>query len=267
MPQTQNSRLSDLVVVKIGGHSLAADPKFLVSIAAQLRALQGSGKNLLLLHGGGPQIDAALSDAGIAVRRGADGRRLTDATTMQVTAKALQNLSQDILAALTAAGCAAAVPDQTPIWAQPKADNDFSAYPEAIDEAALRELLLAGQMPVLNSLGRNKEATQLYNINADDAAMKVAVGLQAANLLLATNVMGVWDQDKRPLPILTPDIAQNFIADGTIHGGMIPKIESALAALAAGIGRITILDGHRPEALVKALAHPEEVGTLICNSF
>jgi acetylglutamate kinase len=126
----------------------------------------------------------------------------------------------------------------------------------------LQEVLQSGAIIVLNSVGMGHDGLA-YNINADDYALAVAVALKAERLILVTNVMGVWGADRTPLPRLTPRLAQELVAQGVIAGGMIPKVESALAALAAGVGGIAIIDGHRPHALTIALSAPEQVGTLL----
>lgn len=252
-----------IIVVKIGGNSIAEDLSFLGNMARQLRALQIAGHALVLIHGGGPQIDAALRAAGITPAKGPDGRRLTDAQTMDVVARTMRTISLTVVTALQEAGCAVQRAPTTPVMALPLTDDgDRTGRPALVERDLLLQWLASGDILVLNSVGYGVDGLA-YNINADDYALAVAASLQAKRLILVTNVMGVWDADKKPLPSLTPTAARALMAGGVIKGGMIPKVESALAGLAAGIGGIAIIDGHRPDALTIALTKPEAVGTLL----
>lgn len=261
--KTGATAASPIIVVKIGGNSLAEDPAFLGNMARQLAVLQRNGYTLVLIHGGGPQIDAALRAAGITPAKGADGRRLTDAETMDVVARTMRTISLTVVTALQEAGCAVQSAPTTPVMALPLTeDGDRTGRPALVERDLLLQWLAGGDVLVLNSVGYGVDGLA-YNINADDYALAVAAALQAERLILATNVMGVWDAEKKPLPSLTPSLARALMAGGVIKGGMIPKVESALAGLAAGIGGIAIIDGHRPDALTIALTKPEAVGTLL----
>ncbi len=251
------------VVVKIGGNSIAEDSRFLPNVAAQLRQLQSAGIGIVLVHGGGPQIDAALRAAGIAPVKGADGRRLTDAASMDVVARTMRIISLSVAEALQFADCKAMIPSQTPVIAQPlHEDGDRTGKPALVEADMLQEWLQSGAVVLLNSVGHGLDGLS-YNINADDYALAVAAGLRAERLILATNVMGVWGADKQPIARLTPALAADLIAQGVIAGGMIPKVESALAALVAGVGGIAIIDGHQADALTIALTAPQQIGTLL----
>ena len=251
------------VVIKIGGNSIAEDPAFLPAMAAQLRQLQTENLGIVLVHGGGPQIDVALRAAGIAPVKGADGRRRTDATSMDVVARTMRIISLSVTETLQQAGCQTMIPSQTPVVAQPLWDDgDRTGRPVLVEAELLQEGLQSGAILVLNSVGHGLDGLS-YNINADDYALAVAAALQAERLILATNVMGVWGVDRQPIARLTPALANDLIAQGVIAGGMIPKVESALAALAAGVGGIAIIDGHQPNALTIALTAPQQIGTLL----
>lgn len=264
--QTALSFNNKIIVVKIGGNSIAEDQSFLGAMAQQLYEIQAAGAVVVVVHGGGPQIDGALRAAGITPAKGADGRRLTDAVTMDVVARTMRKISLDVSEALQATGCRIAIPSQTPVLAEPLTqDGDRTGKVVAVMLEELQEVLQVGQsgvIVVLNSVGLGQDGLA-YNINADDYALAVAVALKAERLILVTNVMGVWGADRTPLARLTPCLAQELVAQGVIAGGMIPKVESALAALAAGVGGIAIIDGHRPQALTIALSAPEQVGTLL----
>ncbi len=254
-----------IIVVKIGGNSIAEDLAFLGNMARQLRTLQRDGYTLVLIHGGGPQIDSALRAAGITPAKGVDGRRLTDAQTMDVVARTMRTISLTVVTALQEAGCAVQRAPTTPVLALPLTeDGDRTGRPALVEWELMLQWLASGDILVLNSVGYGVDGLA-YNINADDYALAVAAALRATRLILVTNVMGVWDANKKPLPSLTPTAARALMAGGVIKGGMIPKVESALAGLAAGIGGIAIIDGHQPDALTIALTRPEAVGTLLVS--
>lgn len=251
------------IVIKIGGNSIAEAPAFLPAMARQLRQLQAEGISIILVHGGGPQIDVALRAAGIAPVKAADGRRRTDATTMDVVARTMRIISLGVVEALQQAGCSTMIPPQTPVVAQPLWDDgDRTGRPVLVEVELLQEWLQSGAILVLNSVGHGLDGLS-YNVNADDYALVVATALQAERLILATNVMGVWGADRQPIARLTPALAADLMAQGVIAGGMIPKVQSALAALAAGVGGIAIIDGHQPDALTIALTAPQRIGTLL----
>jgi acetylglutamate kinase len=253
------------IVVKIGGNSLADEPEFLPRLATELAQLQAAGVRIVLVHGGGPQIDVALAQAGLVPRKRADGRRITDAATMAIVASTMHALRATLIVTLQAAGCVVAAPPQSPVTAAPlDSAEDRIGKPIACDIAALLPLLESGHMPVLHSVASGRDGLD-YNVNADDYALALAVALQAERLILATNVAGVWGADKQPLPVLTAELAATLIQQGVIQGGMIPKVESALGAVAAGVGGIAIIDGHRLGALTLALTAPQQVGTLVCS--
>lgn len=253
-----------LVVVKIGGNSLADDPAFLPQIVAQLVQLQREGVRLILVHGGGPQIDRALREESISTAKAADGRRITNAAAMTVIATAMEKIRADILAALRSGGSQAEPIGVSPVLAMPvEMNGDRTGRPVGVDASSISALLDRGAIPVLHSIARGRDDALAYNVNADDCALAVAGHLRASRLVLVTNVQGVWGADKQPLPLLTPELSKELIAAGVIAGGMIPKVESAVAALVAGVGGIAIIDGHRPEALLTALLAPQRVGTLI----
>jgi len=253
-----------ILVVKCGGNSIAEDAGFLPSIAQQLKLLQDNDVRIILVHGGAPQIEAALKAQNIEPKKNPDGRRITDAATMDITAQALGQLSDTVVTALRAAGCRTKRL-ATPVTAEPfTQDSDRTGRVTAVNRSALTTALQASKIIVLNSVGLGEDALK-YNINADDYAQAVAEQLRAHRLILATNVAGVWGADKQPIPLLTPSLSHQLIQAGAIKDGMIPKVESAFHALNNGVGGVAIIDGHRPNALLAALTDPQQVGTLFIN--
>lgn len=273
------------IVIKIGGNSIAEDAGFLTRLARQLEFLQSRHVRITLVHGGGPQIDKALIKAGITPVKGADGRRLTDPATMDVVAATMAQISREVALALAQQGCTiftAADEGECFVTAQPLQSEKFgqseksgearpaaptqdrTGMPAAVDNAAITQWLRQNRIVILNSVGIGQDGLA-YNINADDYAMAVAIALGARRLILATNVNGVYDKNKRPISALSPALAAELIANGVISGGMIPKVESALAALKAGVGGVAIIDAHQNWAILGELLTKQGFGTLISN--
>lgn len=257
------------VVVKIGGNSIAEDPDFLAAIARQLEFLQSRRIKIVLVHGGGPQIDAALREAGIVPVKGADGRRITDRATMEVVARVMGEISRTVASTLEHHGCrtyTAVASGRCFVQARPLNSggelDDRTGTPSYVNREAIEDLLRYKQVIVLNSVGRGEDGGD-YNVNADDYATAIAVALKARRLILATNVSGVYDADKQPISLLTPPKAEELISSGIIAGGMIPKVQSALNALTSGVGGIAIIDAHKNWALLGELLTKKGFGTLI----
>ena len=287
MPHTRPSlhRIADMmeqlaaytgqtVVIKIGGNSIDKDPAFLGSLAQQLEFLQSRRLHIVLVHGGGPQIDRALAAAGLVSVKGRDGRRLTSPAIMKVVAQALREISRTVATEMEKQGCsvytaAAGVcfVEATPFLEHSGGPGEKNrvGMPDKVDAAGLRHVLEQEKIVVLNSVGRGPHGHD-YNINADDYAMALASAMGAKRLVLATNVAGVYGPDKELIEQITPAEARALIADGTISGGMIPKIKSALRALETGVGGVVIIDAHKQWALLGELLTRRGYGTLITNT-
>jgi len=255
------------LVIKIGGNSIAEDPDFLMKIARQLEFLQSRRIGVVLVHGGGPQIDKALAASGLARAKGPDGRRLTDPATMAVVARVMNEISLTLAETLEQTGCSiycAAKENACFVEAKPLSENesDRTGLPSTVDAFAIKTLLQKRKIVVLNSVGRGTDGGS-FNINADDYAMAVAMALNAKRLILATNVAGVYNAQKQPISCLTPVMAHNLISSGVIARGMIPKVESALRALDSGVEGVVIIDAHKEWALLGELLTHEGFGTLI----
>jgi acetylglutamate kinase len=255
------------VVIKIGGNSIDEDPDFLGSLAAQIEFLQSRHVRIVLVHGGGPQIDRALKAEGMTSEKGPDGRRLTSPAMMAVVAHTMNEISETVAEALESVGCSVftgVLAGGRFVKARPLA-KDRTGMPDGVDTQGLARHLEKEQIVVLNSVGRGPEGHD-YNINADDFAMAVAMALKARRLVLATNVAGVCGADKKLIERLTPSAAHELIANGAITGGMIPKVESALSALDAGVGGVVIIDAHQRWALLGELLTRKGFGTLIVKN-
>ncbi len=260
------------VVVKIGGNSIAEDDLFLSKIARQILFLNTNGVRIVLVHGGGPQIDIALADKNIETVKGDDGRRITTPKALHVVTRVMKELNKQVVNALVEAEC-----PKDKIFAAYKQKGYFveaesldpsdphgnrSGYPVDVNVNALERALRDGKIVILHSLAIGCDGKTVYNVNGDDYAMIVARAMRAKRLILVTNVSGVLDRDRKRIPAIDPLTAKQMIDDGVITGGMIPKVESALAVVKQGVGGVAIIDGFRPWAILGELLTRHGRGTL-----
>lgn len=270
------------IVVKIGGE-LCGDSQ-VGTIAEQIGALWNSGVDIVLVHGGGPQIDAFLASRGVE-RKVIAGKRVTDRDTLDA-AKMLYNglLSANLVAALRRAGVSAAglsgadgglimarkMPPQDVrdgAGGQVRVDYGLVGDVTAVDETVVHALLERRILPVICSLGIDEQG-DIFNINADTVAVALAAALSAAALIVMTNVPGVMlrpgDAASR---IVSADVAQlrALIADGVIRDGMIPKVEACITAVQRGVARALILDGTTAGTLTEAMSPGAALGTAIVS--
>ncbi len=257
------------ILVKYGGHAMGAghasagDP-----FAADVVLLQQVGIKPIVVHGGGPQIGQMLERLGIRSRF-VDGLRVTDRATMEIVEMVLSGtINKQLVAAINAAGgCAIGLSgkDGELIRARKlRRDGDdlgFVGEPERVDGRVLATFRASDLIPVIAPVGVGADGAT-YNINADTVAGAVAAAVNAKRFLLLTDVAGVLDADRRLIPELTAAEARRLVADGTISGGMIPKVETCLEAVEGGVEAAVILDGRVPHAILLEL-FTEGAGTLI----
>jgi acetylglutamate kinase len=234
------------------------------------------GINPVVVHGGGPQIENALNRLG---KKGEfiQGMRVTDAETMEVVEWVLGGeVQQDIVGLINQAGGKAVGltgRDGAMIRAQklkmvdskdPSKEHDVGQVGDivSIDPSVVRALQEDAFIPVVSPIGFG-EANESYNINADVVAGKLATVLAAEKLVLLTNTPGVLDKEGRLLTDLTARAIDEMFADGTIHGGMLPKISSALDAAKSGVHSVHIIDGRVPHALLLEILTEQAFGTMI----
>jgi len=255
------------VLVKYGGHAMGnagGEDTF----AGDIVLLRQVGINPIVVHGGGPQIGQMLQRLGIKSNF-IDGLRVTDAETMEVVEMVLAGtVNKQLVAAInTAGGCAVGLSgkDGGLIRASKLrrngADLGFVGEPELIEGGVLASFRQSDIIPVIAPIGVGIGG-ETYNINADTVAGAVAAAVKAARFLLLTDVPGVLDGDKRLIPELSAAQARQLIAAGTISGGMIPKVETCLAAVDGGVDAAVIVDGRVPHAILLEL-FSEGAGTLI----
>ena len=261
------------VVIKIGGNSIAEDEHFLTKIAKQIKFLRQNGVYVILVHGGGPQIDEALRKAKVETAKGKDGRRITSPKAMAVVHKTMNKINLEVAKALIDAGVhkdkivAAAHAKKLFVTAEPldkqdKGRTNRSGKAKSVAHKDLHRLLAEHKVVVLHSVGAGKGGT-VYNINGDDYAMAVAIAVKAKRLMLVTNVAGVLDKKMKRIPTLDRATADELMKDGTIHGGMVPKVESALWVVKQGVGGVAIIDGFTPWAILAEMLTHEGFGTLV----
>jgi acetylglutamate kinase len=269
----------ETVVIKYGGHAMV-DEALSRQFAKDVVLLKLLGINPVIVHGGGPQIGRLLDKLGIKSAF-EDGLRVTDEATMEVVEMVLAGaINKSIVRAINAAGGKAVglsgmdanlirAAKATRTRKDPDShiervvDLGFVGEPDRVDPAVLKALAAADEdfIPVVAPVGVGADG-ESYNINADTAAGAVAAALKAKRLLLMTDVAGVLDKSGALLREITVADAERLIGDGTISGGMIPKVENALGAVAEGVEAAVILDGRKPHALLVELFTEHGSGTL-----
>jgi acetylglutamate kinase len=263
------------LVVKYGGNAMT-DPALQADFAEDVVLLKLVGMNPIVVHGGGPQIDDALAKIG---KKGTfiQGMRVTDEETMEVVEWVLGGeVQQDIVGLINAAGGKAVGltgRDGGLIRARqmkladkddPSVEHDIGQVGEitAIDPAVVKALQDDQFIPVISPIGFG-EKNESYNINADLVAAKLATVLKAEKLVMLTNIRGVLDKAGALLTELTPRQIDELIADGTISGGMLPKLAGAIDAAKSGVNAVHIVDGRVPHAMLLEILTDQAYGTMI----
>jgi len=241
--------------------------------------LEQTAINPVVVHGGGPQIGDMLARLGIKSQF-ANGLRITDAATIEIVEMVLAgSINKRIVGFINEAGGKAVGlcgKDGNMVLARKASgsmidrdsqmeriiDLGFVGEPESVDITVLNQILGRDLIPVLAPLATSKEGIT-YNINSDTFAGAIAGALKAKRLLLLTDVPGVLDKSKNLIKQLSSDEARRLIADGTISGGMIPKVETCIYALEAGVEGVVILDGMVPHAVLLELLTDHGAGTLM----
>jgi acetylglutamate kinase len=268
----------EIVVVKYGGHAMGEE-EMARSFARDIVLMEQTAINPVVVHGGGPQIGEMLKRLGIESRF-AGGLRITDAATIEIVEMVLAgSINKQIVGFINEAGGKAVGlcgKDGNMVVArkigrrvadpgsniEKVVDLGFVGEPEKVDITVLNQILGRELIPVLAPLATSAKG-ETYNINADTFAGAIAGALKARRLLLLTDVPGVLDKSKALIKQLSAGDARRLIADGTISGGMIPKVETCLYALDAGVEGVVILDGRVPHAVLLELLTDHGAGTLM----
>ena len=263
------------IVIKYGGNAMT-DPQLQEDFAEDVVLLKLVGMNPVVVHGGGPQIEAALKRLG-KEGKFIQGMRVTDAETMEVVEWVLAGeVQQDIVGLINAAGGKAVGltgRDGGLIRAKklkmldlkdPSIEHDVGQVGdiETIDPSVVKALQDDAFIPVVSPIGFGAH-NESYNINADVVAAKLATVLKAEKLMMLTNISGVLNKEGQLLTELTARQIDDLILDGTISGGMIPKIAGALDAAKSGVNAVHIVDGRVPHAMLLEILTDQAYGTMI----
>jgi acetylglutamate kinase len=268
----------EIVVVKYGGHAMGEE-QLARDFARDIVLLEQTAINPVVVHGGGPQIAAMLKKLGIKSEF-AGGLRVTDAATVEIVEMVLAgSINKQIVGYINAAGGKAiglCGKDGNMVQArkvtrtvtdpdsniEKVVDLGFVGEPDKVDLTVLNHVLGKDMIPVLAPVAAAADGGT-FNVNADTFAGAIAGALKAKRLLLLTDVPGVLDKSKKLIPQLSVADARRLIADGTISGGMIPKVETCIYALDQGVEGVVIMDGKVPHAVLLELLTDHGVGTLV----
>jgi acetylglutamate kinase len=268
----------EIIVVKYGGHAMG-DEHLARDFARDIVLLEQTAINPIVVHGGGPQIEAMLKKVGVQSQYAA-GLRITDAKTLEIVEMVLAgSINKQMVGYINEAGGKAVGlcgkdgnmvvarkltrtvidPDSA---IEQVIDLGYVGEPDKVDTTVLTQILGRELIPVLAPVAAAVNGGT-FNVNADTFAGAIAGALKAKRLLLLTDVPGVLDKSKRLIKELSVDDARRLIADGTISGGMIPKVETCIEALDHGVEGVVILDGKVPHAVLLELFTELGSGTLI----
>jgi acetylglutamate kinase len=267
----------EIVVVKYGGHAMGEE-HLAREFARDIVLLEQTAINPVVVHGGGPQIEAMLKQVGVQSHYAA-GLRVTDEKTLEIVEMVLAgSINKQMVGYINAAGGKAiglCGKDGNMVMArkltrtvvdpdshiEKVVDLGFVGEPEKVDTTVLDQVLGRNLIPVLAPVAAAANGGT-FNVNADTFAGAIAGALKAKRLLLLTDVAGVFDKSKKLIKELSIDDARRLIADGTISGGMIPKVETCIDALEQGVEAVVILDGKVPHAVLLELFTELGAGTL-----
>ncbi len=254
-----------VIVIKFGGHAMG-DDEAMDQFARDIVLMKQVGVNPVIVHGGGPMISDMLGRLSIPTDF-VNGRRITDKATVEVVEMVLSGrINKRIVQAINDQGGKAVglsgKDARLMICRQADPDLGFVGEPEEVNPEVLRCLAGSDFIPVVAPIGSGRDG-ETFNVNGDTAAGAIAAALKADRLLLLTDVPGVKDGAGEVVTQLSPEQVRAMIADGTIQGGMIPKVETALAALEGGVRAVVILDGRMPNAVLLELFTEHGAGSLI----
>lgn len=264
------------VVVKYGGHAMG-DEALSRQFAKDIVLLKQAGVNPIVVHGGGPQIGAMLKRLNIKSEF-SNGLRITDKETVDVVEMVLAgSINKQIVTALNQAGGKAVglsgkdgnliqarkfTPSGTSDSNIEKLDLGFVGEPAQINPEILETIIKSDIIPVVAPIGVGAKG-ETFNINADTAAGALASAMSAERLLLLTDVRGVLDKAGQLIPEMSLEQARGYMKDGTISGGMIPKLETCITSVEQGVEAVAILDGRVPHVVLLELFTEHGAGTLI----
>jgi acetylglutamate kinase len=254
------------VVVKFGGNAMGDDAA-MAEFARDMVLMRQVGIAPVVVHGGGPMINAMLDKLGIESRF-VRGKRVTDKATVEVVEMILSGLvNKRIVQAINDAGGRAVgvsgKDDDLMVCVADDPELGFVGRPVEMNVQVLRDLTAAGIIPVVAPVATGMADNETFNVNGDTAAGAIAGALRADRLLLLTDVSGVKDANGDVLSQTTSEELRRLIDEGVVKGGMIPKVETALSAIEDGVRAVVIMDGRLPNASLIELFTPHGAGTII----
>ena len=255
---------SETIVIKYGGNVLI-DRSIFNNFIEDIGILNKLGLSIVVVHGGGPRIKRELEKSNI-VTKFIKGLRVTDKNIIDIVEKVLIDFNNDIVNSLNKKGSKAiSINTKTKNIINVSPENKelgFVGIPKKINNDTINEIIKNNQIPVVAPLGLG-ENDQAYNINGDTAAGAIAKSLKSRRLLLMTNVEGVLNKEKKLISEISSSKILEMIKDGTITGGMIPKINTCLDSVNNGVRGVVIMDGRKEHSILNEIFSDAGAGTLI----
>ena len=254
----------ETIVIKYGGNVLI-DRSIFNNFIEDIGILNKLGLSIIVVHGGGPRIKRELEKSNIPTKF-INGLRVTDEKIIDIVEKVLIDFNNDIVNSLNEKGSKAiSINTKTKNIIKVSPENKelgFVGVPKKIDKNVINEIIKNNQIPVVAPLGLG-ENDQAYNINGDTAAGAIAKSLKSRRLLLMTNVEGVLNKEKQLISEISSSKILEMIKDGTITGGMIPKINTCLDSVNNGVRGVVIMDGRKQHSILNEIFSDTGAGTLI----
>jgi acetylglutamate kinase len=254
----------ETIVIKYGGNVLI-DRSIFNNFIEDIGILNKLGLSIIVVHGGGPRIKRELEEANIPTKF-INGLRVTDEKIINIVEKVLIDFNNDIVNSLNEKGSkAVSINTKTKNIINVSPENKelgFVGIPKKINNNTINEIIKNNQIPVVAPLGLG-ENDQAYNINGDTAAGAIAKSLKSRRLLLMTNVEGVLNKEKKLISEISSSKILEMIKDGTITGGMIPKINTCLDSVNNGVRGVVIMDGRKQHSILNEIFSDAGAGTLI----
>jgi len=264
VPKYVNKYKKEKIVVKCGGKVLI-DPDLFNKFIEDIAILYKLGITVIIVHGGGPRIKMELAKLNIESQF-IKGLRVTDKKTMIVVEKALVEFNSEIIEKLKKKKCEVdglnVNENNIFIVEQESKDLGFVGRPKEILSEKIQSIVDQKKIPVISPMGKDRDG-EIYNINADTAAAAIAKSLKSRRLLLMTDVVGVYDQDKKLISEIKPAEAKNLIDKKIVEGGMIPKLLNSIDAIENGVKGVVIIDGRKLHSILYEIFSDEGAGTLI----
>ena len=260
-----------VIVIKYGGNAMI-DKDLKAKVMQDVALLKYVGMHPVLIHGGGPDISKELKKNKLETKF-QEGLRVTDEKTMEVVEKVLSRINSKIVFLLNKNGRIAKglsgnkgkiIKAKKHIFYRnkQKIDLGFVGDVQAIDAKMLKAIINKGKIPVISSIGVDSKGN-VYNINADSVAAEIAAALSATKFILLTNVRGVLDKKDKLVSMINAPKVRRLIKNGTISGGMIPKVRCGLLALKGGVDTVHIVDGRIPHAILLEIFTDIGIGTMV----